>query len=265
MSKKNVIFWTGVRNPEHNEKYGGFEWMNFSKESWKYWCKNNDIIFYEYNKPSESDLMKHRVTWQRWFDIYNFLDKDKIEYNKIFMVDASTIIRWYSPNIFGLCNDDKFVAWRDFDNLAWVYDCVEGWKSYFNNFNFDYTKYINAGGVIINENHKQFIKEFKEMYYNDYDKVMKYMYDVKKGTDQGPLNFMLQIKNIDMNLEIPISYQVTHMHRKDLFSYNWQLNEDRTPFFIKYFYIWKFNGFDKNQRTKIMGDVWNFIKHNYNN
>ena len=55
---KNVVFWTGIKNKEPNmvEKYGGYEWMDISKRSWKYWCEKNDCIFYHYETPSESDL-----------------------------------------------------------------------------------------------------------------------------------------------------------------------------------------------------------------
>tara|TARA_R100000908_G_C3756644_1_gene151474 strand:- start:11724 stop:12491 length:768 start_codon:yes stop_codon:yes gene_type:complete len=56
---------------------------------------------------------------------------------------------------------------------------------------------------------------------------------------------------------------MSHLPRKDLLSHNWQLNEDKTPFFIKYGLLWGFSGFDKTQRNKLMEDVWGLIKHNY--
>ena len=37
-----------------------------------------------------------------------------------------------------------------------------------------------------------------------------------------------------------------------MFTHNWQLNEDNTPFFVKYGYVWFFSGFDKRSRDKIM-------------
>ena len=48
-----------------------------------------------------------------------------------------------------------------------------------------------------------------------------------------------------------------------MFGYNWQIDEDETPFFLKYSYVWQFNGFPKNQRTKVMSQVWKLIRHNY--
>jgi len=48
-----------------------------------------------------------------------------------------------------------------------------------------------------------------------------------------------------------------------LFNHNWQLNEDRTPFFIKYCYVWFYTGFSKDQRTDLMNQTWELVKHNY--
>jgi hypothetical protein len=49
----------------------------------------------------------------------------------------------------------------------------------------------------------------------------------------------------------------------EMFSHNWQLDEDKTPFFIKYGYDWIFNGIPKDERTSLMKQTWDFVKHNY--
>ena len=41
------------------------------------------------------------------------------------------------------------------------------------------------------------------------------------------------------------------------------MNEDNTPLFIKHAYNWVFTGIPKDQRTKIMRQVWDFVKNNY--
>ena len=56
---------------------------------------------------------------------------------------------------------------------------------------------------------------------------------------------------------------MTHLHRSEFFGTNWQLKEDNTPFFIKYGWNWIFNGIPKHERPKVMKNVWDFIKHNY--
>ena len=32
INKKNVVWWTGITNPDHNEKYGGFKFFEYSKK-----------------------------------------------------------------------------------------------------------------------------------------------------------------------------------------------------------------------------------------
>ena len=33
--KKNVIWWVGVKNPQLTEKYGNYEYFDYSKNTWK--------------------------------------------------------------------------------------------------------------------------------------------------------------------------------------------------------------------------------------
>ena len=121
-NKKNVVFLTSIINENTEEKYGGFEWMEYSKKSWGYWCKKNNCELFVYEKTSKSDLNKYRVTWQRWFDVFNELEKNNISYDKILVVDATSMIKWDAPNVFEELSDDNMIAWRDMDNLKWIWD-----------------------------------------------------------------------------------------------------------------------------------------------
>ena len=71
--KKNIIFLIAVNNKEASKKYGGFDWFNYAIKSWTYWCKNNnaELVIYE---TTQEDVKKHRITWQRWFDVFEILD-----------------------------------------------------------------------------------------------------------------------------------------------------------------------------------------------
>ena len=53
------------------------------------------------------------------------------------------------------------------------------------------------------------------------------------------------------------------MHKKQMFVHNWQLNEDNTPFFIKYGYIWHFTGFGIPDRINLMKQTWDVFGGNY--
>ncbi len=260
---KNVIWWVGIVNPEHKEKYGGYDYFEYSKKTWEYWSKKNDCHFVHFDKPIENDLFKYRVNWQKIIYVFDEMERRGIDYDQICLVDSSCMVRWDTPNFFNL-TEHKFTGWRDFDNLKWIYDSVQGYKPFFNNFKLDLINYINSGFIIFNKNHKELINGFKKLYLTNTSEFCKLQDEVvKKGTEQTPLNYWLQINNVDVKTDLPMSYKLTHMHRSDLFQHNWQLNEDKTPYFIKYGYNWIFNGIPKNQRSQLMSQVWDMVKQNY--
>jgi hypothetical protein len=261
--KKNVVFWIGVKNKKYSDKYGGWEWLDISKKTWQYWCDKNDVLFVPFETPIEEDLIKFRINWQKALFVFDELERLNIEYNQEFLVDGMNMIKWNAPNIFNL-TENKFVGWRDIDNLNWVYQSKIGYKKFFDDFELDLTKYISSGLIIFNESHKSFFDSFKKLYYNKTDELVELQDKlVKKGTEQTPLNYWLQINNIDIKTDLPLSWKFTHMHRKELYGYNWQLNNSKTPYFIKYGNVWNFSGFAKDKRTEIMSNVWNMVGHNY--
>ena len=261
--KQNVVFWVGVKNETYSEKYGGWEWMDISRKTWEYWCKKHGVLFVPFETPIEKDLTKFRINWQKALFIFDELDRQNIEYDQIYLVDAMNMIKWNAPNIFNKTNH-KFTGWRDIDNLNWIQKSKEGYKEFFDNFELDLTKYISSGLIIFNDSHRELFESLKKFYYSHIDDFVDLQdKKVRKGTEQTPLNYWLQISKTEVKTDLSIAWKFTHMHRKELYGHNWQLNEDKTPFFIKYGYVWNFSGFDKSHRTKIMTDVWNIVKDNY--
>lgn len=262
--KKNVIWWTGIINPDHNDKYGNFEFFEYSRKSWEFWCKRNGCEFVAFTEPVESDLKKFRVNWQKAIFVFDELDRRGIEYDQICLVDSSSIVKWNTPNFFKL-TDNKFCALRDTDNMNWTYQSIKGYEQFFN-YKLDTTKYVNSGFMIFNESHKSVFNSFKDFYYKNIDELVNLQDNiVQKGTEQTPINYWLQINNVDIKTDLPLPFKLTHLHRKDMLSYNWQLKEDATPFFLKYGYIWFFNGLPKDARSNIMKQTWELIKGNYDN
>jgi hypothetical protein len=261
--KKNIIFWIGVRSDDEllRRKHGNFEYLDISKQSWQSWCKKNDVIFYEYNTTSESDTNAHRVTWTRWFDVFPIVESLNIDFDKICIIDGSTIIKWNAPNFFELCSDE-LTAFKALENVNWIYEGVQGYREFFNNFDFKLMDYVACGFQIFTKKHKQFLVELKEFYYNNYDKIMELQHNVKRGTDQPVYNYLLQIKNIKVNTNLHPGFALTHLYRFGWLGHNWQ-TDDTTPYFIKYGYIWIFSGFDRTKRHELMSQTWNLIKHNY--
>ena len=263
--KKPIVVIPSVTPKNKNlDKFGGWDWMDISKKAWKYWCDKNDYQLVIYDKCKLSDIVKYRVTIQRWFDIHDFLDEKGIEYSKVLMVDACSVPKWDCPDFFKLTGDNMCVS-RDIDNMRWTYESAQGYKKIFNNFELDMSKYINSGWVIFNENHRELFKKFKDFYLENSDEFVKLQTEtVKRGTCQTPLNYFVQMNNVKIDF-IPPEYRVSHIYRKEMLGHNWQLDgsehEDTTPFFIKYGYIWFLNGINKDSRTNTMENIWELIKN----
>ena len=261
--KKNVVWWPAVVNKSHIDKYGGYDYFQYSRNTWEYWCERNNCLFVPFTEPIEEDLVKYRVNWQKALFVFDELDKRNIEYDQICLVDSSFMARWDMPNFFEM-TDRKFTACRDMDNMRWIYESIQGYKDIFNGFELDMSKYVNSGFMVFNEVHKNLFNKFKEFYINNIDEFCR-LQDVvvKKGNEQTPMNYWLQLNEVDMNIDLPLPFKITHLQRKEMFNYNWQLDEDTTPFFIKYGYNYSFNGIPKDQRTDMMKQTWDFIKNNY--
>mgnify|MGYP003113932891 CR=1 FL=1 len=265
--KKNVVWWIGVNNKNLSDKYGDFEYFQYSRKTWEYWCKKNDVLFVPFEEPVEKDLFKYRVNWQKAIFCFDELERREIDYDQICLVDSSCMIKWDAPNFFNM-TEHKFTGWVDDDNMRWIYDSIQGYKDFFKgtdiNFELDQEKYISSGFIIFNEQHKEFFTSFRNFYLDNIDIFCKLQDEVvRKGTEQTPFNYWLQMNNIDVKLDLPKVFKLTHMHRKDLFEHNWQDGDDKTPFFIKYGYNWIFNGIPKNQRNQVMKQTWELVRGNY--
>ena len=262
MKSKNVVVITMVIPKDKKlDKFGGWEWMSYTKKAWEYWCEKNNCELIIYDKPSIEDTTKFRITVQRWFDVFNFLEKNNVEYNQVAMIDASSVPKWDCPNFFDLTNG-KFTISVEQDNLAWIYESIEGYKDFFNGYELDISKYFNSGFIIFNKSHKYIFEKFKEIYTDRLDEILKIQNTLKRGTCQTPLNYIVQMEDVDVEW-LPIPFRLSHLPRKDLLQHNWQDGDDKTPFFIKYGYVWVFSGFDKTVRNRLMKETWDLVGKNY--
>ena len=275
MNNKNVLFWVGVKDPGQymQEKHGGFKYLDISEECWKIWCEKNDVTFFPYRHEHVGDnLNSHRVTWQRWFDVFRVLDEAGIEYDKICVIDGSTLIHWDAPNFIDMAPSTGLTVFRSLENLRWISEGVFGYKSFFGDFEFDLTQYFSCGFQIFTKEHRPFLEKLKEFYYNSYTAIMKLQNEkIKRGTDQPVYNYFAQIEGIDVNLNaLPQKFFITHLNRFDWLGHNWQLLK-RThdpkygmPHFIRHSYIWFYSGFpQRGQRYDLMQQTWDLIKEKY--
>ena len=230
--KQNVVFLTKLRYDRGISEP--------SKNSWEYWCyKNNHKLFiHEGENP-----------WNNLFDVFNILEENNIEYNKIFVVNGSSIVKWDCPNIFDL-TDDRLGAWREMGNLGAIYKDIQD-----SGLDVDIFKYVNYGSFIINKNHKEFFEIASKTTHRN----------ITETSFQTSVNSLLQSNSIEINMDISREYNLNHMMPYDWYSHNWQDGKDKTNFFIKYSYLWRFDDLDNNKYDDISSQIWNSIKNKYTN
>lgn len=264
--KKNIVFWPGVRSESNllQTKHGNFDYLEYSKHTWQHFCNKYGHIFVEYNKTAIPDTLNHRVNWQRWFELFDYVEALNIDYDKILMIDGSTMVRWDCPDFLTEAPNDKLIGFRSLENIRWVNESIQGYKDLFNGYELDPKNYINVGFQIFGSWMKPFLKDLEKFYYENYSEIHKLQTTVSRGTDQPVLNYLFDIKQIPTAFDsLPNTYFLMHMNRFNWFTYNQRLNEDTTPNFIKYTYVWVFSGFDRTQRNNLMNQTWELIRHNY--
>ena len=126
----NVVFMTYMIDAPDTLDYA--EWCF---KSWKIWCKKNNVelfILEDELQPKGDGTYKipgMKPTWQRWH-VFDVLEANNIDYDQVALIDSTAMIKWDCPNFFNL-TDRKFTAWRDMDNMKWIYDSIVGYEDLF--------------------------------------------------------------------------------------------------------------------------------------
>jgi len=186
---------------------------HYSVQSWKAWCDKNDcelLVWEDLLFPV--DYMK--ITWQRYY-LFDFLEENSIDYNQILMVDADTIVHPDCPNFFDE-SENKYCGVMNDGCYEWTGRSIrEFGAKLFDGHKIMPHRYINGGFQIVNKEHRWFFDEMKKYYEGDAENIRKVIAEVKAGTDQTILNFMLDKHNVDMKI-LPNCYNLQDIWRKNL-------------------------------------------------
>jgi len=229
MKAKNVIFIVSINKGQRSNDQG-YEW---SIKSWSAWAKKNDHILLVLDEPVY-DLTKCKANWHKLL-VYDLLENENINYDKIAIVDSDTIVHPNCPNFFELAGD-KFGGVVNPVN-EWVLRSIETYSKYvFDNHKLNFWKYINTGLMVMNKNHKDIVKEWINFYFNNQDLFIQIQDKFGVGNDQTPINFLLDTQNIDVEL-LSYKFNMQELPRKEI------LTEDLL--FTKLGWIYHFNTWPK--------------------
>ena len=252
---KNVVFIPYIKRTKnqthsssigHANRHSGYD---YGIASWKNWCKKNNCEIYimEDLLCSESEML---ITWQRW-QVLNILKHNEIEYDKVLVVDADTIIHADCPNFFEMV-DDKFTTVLTDGDYEWVNRAINGYSKMF--FNKDYCipsyEFFQTGFVIINKKHKEFFDKVFEFYQSNSKMIIQSYETLLTGSDISLINCLRKEFDIDMKL-LPREFSLMDLCRKNLLYIDnrcWW--EDNLTSLYNSGWIYQFNAIPENNMNR---------------
>lgn len=244
----NLIYIVSITDPQAKVDHSVYS--KFCIESWKFWCKKNNV---DLHIVSKNDPRCGKPIWNK--ELVYSIGKS---YEKIGVVDADTMIRWDAPNIFNQF-EEEFCMVKDDSNWSWVYNSINNYKKFFPNTELDIDHYGNAGVLFFHAKYLFICEEIFNFYLDNKKELDSW--NKGGGREQTIFNFTLNKNKIDRTFLSP-KWNLISMHKRELFRSNFQMNET-IPHFVKYGYIWHFTGFSIEDRENLVKQTWNLVKHNY--
>ena len=254
--KKDVIFITALTDECGDKGLSAMArflkgYLDFSLNTWRCWAKKNNVHLYVFSQ-SDMSMGEMGPCWQRWY-VHDILKREGIEYRRIAIVDADTMIRWDCPNFFNFNRGSYCGVACECD--YWVYKSLKQFKPYFPEIDIDWERYIDNGMVLLPEGSGEFTKTITDFYWKNHEQLKYDETHDYAGTDQTPVNY-LATKYYGDNIKcLSKKYNMMHMNLRGVLEY---------LVFLDSGYIWHFNGFRNDERETAMKQTWEKIKHHYN-
>ena len=165
------------------------------------------------------------------------------------MVDADTIIHPKCPNFFKETYNKMGVVLCN-GCYEWVTRSIGQWGEalFPNEPKVKTWKYFNGGFQITNKNHIPFYNKVQEYYTSNINKINQLNEQIKAGTDQTIINYLVQQNNLD-TIYIPEAYNLQDLFRKNLLhipGHSWFRDELR---FLEAGWVYHFNAIPQNDRN----------------
>ena len=211
---KNLVFMVDI-DVKGTGRYSSDKTLSYkySIASWKKWCdKNNCELFVLNDLILPNDKMG--VCWQRYY-LFDILDANEIKYDQVLMVDADTIVHPNTPNFFEM-SQGKLCGCQFYGDYDFALRGVENYsKHIFDGFMMDWWKYFDCGFILVNKAHRQFFQDIVSFYFKNKDNLIQMQKTFDNGTDQIPINMLIQKSNIDFKL-LPYEFNMVDMARKEI-------------------------------------------------
>jgi len=228
---KNIIFMMNVKiEGDGRYKADRSDPYHWSVKSWQNWAEKHDCeVFVMEDLLMSNEILP--ICWQR-YHLFDILDHNEIDYDQICMVDSDTIVHPDTPNFFEL-TENKYCGVALKGSMDWLMRSIENYSIHaFDNFKLKWSDYINGGFQITNKKYKDFYKQIISFEESNRELLRKMENTFHVGTDQTPINFLLQQSGLDYKI-LPYEYNMQDLPRFEI------IGEDMI--FTKFGYIYHFN------------------------
>jgi SAM-dependent methyltransferase len=253
--KKNVVLIPWIEREEAVNSSGigradRTKGYKYGVDSWKQWCEKHDVEFFLMDTllVPESEMV---ITWQRWY-VLEILEENGINYDQVLLCDADSVIHPDCPNFFEETTHEFSSAFCNGD-YEWVNRAIKGYSQMF--FGCDYyiksSEFFQTCFVILNEEHRDFLKKVVDWYWENKDQVISSYDIVKCGSDQPLINLLAKKFGVDVNF-LPYKYSIMDLHRKNLIytdpTWNWW--EDDLSNLYNSGWVYQFNAIPQNRMNR---------------
>lgn len=248
--KKNIVFIPAIdagRDRHHAYKY--------SLWSWQKWAEKHNVEVVVWDTPLYT-WEEMTIPWQRYY-LFKILEHNGIEYDQVLMVDSDTIVHPDTPNFFEF-TERKYVGVLDLGCWEWTGRSLRHYKEMFDGYKLDRGLYFNGGFQIVNESHKEFFDKVLD-FYNKNQTTLVEKQKSGLGTDQTPINYLVQTSNVDLKL-FPSTYNLHHMVSKNLLNFGQSWWGDSLENLYEQAWVYHFNAIPKNGLNR---DSGYFLKRAY--
>tara|TARA_Y100000593_G_C4322140_1_gene344395 strand:- start:3263 stop:4054 length:792 start_codon:yes stop_codon:yes gene_type:complete len=249
---KNIVFMlniktdSGVLTRDHTSAF------EYGVKSWSKWCEKNQAQHVVLTEPiHESSYMV--PNWQKWY-VYDLLDNDGIEYDKILVVDADTIIHPDCPNFFEMTTDDELGLVVNDGCYEWVRRDIKNYSLLFDDIKINQWEYFNSGFMLLDKSHKKFIKSVLDWYHTNNEAVNEMKKKSMTSTEQGPLNYLTRMFDVKLKF-LPTAFNLQDMFRKNLLYHNPRCWWPDELLFLDCGWIYHYNAIGRNELGRDL-DYW---------
>lgn len=242
MSSRDVVFMVAIPFKRDIDSY-----VQHSVATWRAWCQRNGVRLVVWDRPL-CDVALMKPTWQR-YRLFELLDAEGIEFDRVAYVDSDTMVRWDCPNFFGLAGDHLGVV-RD-NSPGWSFQSMKAHRKFFPGVDLPWYDYFNAGFQVLNQRHRSFYQAILQFYDQHRDQLLSMERAGGLGTDQTPVNFLARREGNDLTY-LPPTFNLLPLHK---------LMKDHL--YVEMGYVWHFAGIPHDLRVECMRHTWESFRGRY--